>query len=166
MKGKIFLTIVFSLILLSLLQASVKVREQARDADKILQAPSGATFFLELADTESAQTTGLGSRASMEEDEGMLFVFPELDTHRMWMKDMLFPLDIIWLSDASTTHSALGSRDETAGLVVVDMKEMVAPSTYPEVFSPQTKAKYVLEINGGVAKKTGITIGSVLMMVE
>ena len=62
---------------------------------------------------------------------------------------MRFSLDIIWL-------------DET--LKVVDVRENIAPETYPQAFHPKQPAYYVLEMNAGAAGKNGIGIGSVLTL--
>lgn len=51
----------------------------------------GATVYAELADTPEVQAKGLGGRESLPEDHGMLFT----DPHCFWMKDALFPIDLV-----------------------------------------------------------------------
>lgn len=75
----------------------------------------------------------------------MLFVFPKDDAYGFWMKDMLAPLDIIWLSDTGS---------------IVWIEEDVQPSSYPNVFYPNAPARYVLEMRAGQARARGWTIGS------
>ena len=58
-----------------------------------------ATFQVEIANTTSTRTTGLSSRPSLEEGKGMLFEFPFASKQGFWMKDMKFPLDIVWIRD-------------------------------------------------------------------
>jgi uncharacterized membrane protein (UPF0127 family) len=81
---------------------------------------------------------GLSNIKNIKEKEGMLFIFEENDYHGIWMKDMLFPIDIIWLNES---------------FVVVDFKKNVLPETFPEIFKPKSKAKYVLELNAGSIEK-------------
>jgi uncharacterized membrane protein (UPF0127 family) len=102
-----------------------------------------ASFFIETVEEESQRIKGLSGRESMEESKGMLFKFEQEEYWSIWMKEMLFPLDIIWLDQ---------------NLVVVDLKENVSPETYPSSFSPQKPAKYVLEINAGLCEKYQIKI--------
>ena len=53
---------------------------------------------LETAVSTEAVTQGLSGRTKIPAD-GMLFIFPEADLRYFWMKDMNFPLDMIWLRD-------------------------------------------------------------------
>ena len=133
-----------------------------------------------LATTKEERILGLGGRESIYDNEGMLFVFETSDYHGIWMSGMRFPIDIVWLSPAQTDADCtpvvepqeLGSLQGTARnyaeenkcLIVVDIKENVAPETYPTVFSPMKAASYVLEMKGGAAARNDITIGSVLTL--
>ena len=60
------------------------------------------------------------------------------------MKDMKFRLDIIWIG-----------RD----LKVVYIKNNAKPESYPEIFTPNIFAKYVIELNAGTAQNQKIKIG-------
>jgi uncharacterized protein len=102
-----------------------------------------ASFFIETVEEEGQRIKGLSGKESMKENRGMLFKFEQEEYWSIWMKDMLFSLDIIWLDQ---------------NLVVVDLKENVSPETYPSSFSPQKPAKYVLEINAGLCEKYQIKI--------
>ena len=55
-------------------------------------------IYLDLAATNEEKRRGLSGRNGLEENEGMLFVFEEPGFYSFWMKDMLFPIDIIWIS--------------------------------------------------------------------
>ena len=54
---------------------------------------------VEIANTKTKREKGLGGRSSLNEGEGMLFLFPKKDQYTFWMKDMQFPIDIIWIAD-------------------------------------------------------------------
>lgn len=104
-----------------------------------------------LADTPKAQIKGLGGRSSILPNEVMLFTFPSSGYHGIWMKDMEFPIDILWIDK--------GHR-------VVDMKEEVQPLTFPEIFTPNSSAMYVLEAESGFAKKNDVKIGDIVNFSE
>jgi hypothetical protein len=97
-----------------------------------------------VADSDQERITGLSGYEPLKNGEGMLFVFDYPGLQSIWMKDMKFSLDIIWVDSDKT---------------VVDMRTNVSPDTYPEVFTPRAPAFYVLEIPAGSASSLGIKIG-------
>ena len=100
-----------------------------------------------IADTEQEREQGLSGMVSLGENYGMLFVFDQLGYYKFWMKDMLFPIDIIYLDNT---------------MRIVDIFHRVQPNTYPEIIISHTPAQYVLELNAGEAVNKGFTVGSVL----
>ncbi|MCH8987641.1 MAG: DUF192 domain-containing protein [Chloroflexi bacterium] len=105
---------------------------------------------VELAESPEERIKGLSGRASLDAGTGMLFVFEKAERLRFWMREMEFPLDIVWIS---------------AGCRVVDVSENV-PVPEPGTtlndlprYSPDAPAKYVLEINGGEAAALGLAVG-------
>src|SRR4030067_404571 len=54
-------------------------------------------FSVELALTPEQQARGLMNRTHMDQDGGMLFVFPQGGIYPFWMKDTLIPLDMVWM---------------------------------------------------------------------
>lgn len=153
----VLLLVVFSLLEAEMWQNWVVTPRVA----PILRTENGEILSLILADTERDRIRGLGRKAFIREDEGMLFIFPASDFHGIWMKEMRFPLDIIWLEKRIVANTRKRTDTDTE-LVVVDMKEGATSETYPLVFYPRQPAGYVLEVNEGSAKKAGISIGSVL----
>ncbi len=105
------------------------------------------TFDIET--TLADQEKGLGGRTNLSEDYGMLFVFDHKGNYGFWMKDMLVPIDIIWLSDNGTIEKIDAS---------------VATSTYPEAFYPPSPIKYVLETAAGEASRRGWNIGTIVAL--
>jgi uncharacterized protein len=59
----------------------------------------GTTITAELATTPEAQQTGLSGRADLPEGSGMLFELPSPQSTAVWMQDMRFPIDVVWISD-------------------------------------------------------------------
>ncbi len=101
----------------------------------------------EIATTTVAQKRGLSGRLVIPNNYAMLFVFPNPGVYGFWMKDMLVPIDIIWLSDNGT---------------IISIEKSVQPNTYPHVFYPQTPARYVLEAHAGFSLERGWHVGSVV----
>ncbi|MGE5541181.1 MAG: DUF192 domain-containing protein [Bacillota bacterium] len=99
----------------------------------------------EIADTHDKQELGLGNRASIPDNYGMLFVFQKPDRYGFWMKDMLVPIDITWL-------------DTDGSIILID--HSVDPSTYPHAFYPPVPVKYVLETRAGYAKDHNWDVGT------
>lgn len=145
---KIFLGV--SLVLISL--AAILYSRQSEPSSVIslesestinIQTPKGSIKAI-IADTEVARQHGLSDRIDLPLDHGMLFVFPNLSKQGFWMKDMHFPLDIVWI-------------DEQKEIIGIDRD--ISPETFPNVFFPSKQIKYVLELNAGQAKAFGLEIG-------
>ncbi len=116
------------------------------DPKSNLVAPRGR-ISVEVVDNDTTRTMGLSGREDLGRNDGMLFKFDDSSANRcFWMKDMNFPLDIIWLD-----------QDKK----VVHIENNVAPETYPQSYCPDEPAKYVLEVNAGRATELGITDNSV-----
>jgi len=60
---------------------------------------AGQNIKVDLALTPETQEKGLSGRSGLKDDEGMLFVFEKPDKYSFWMKDMNFPIDIIWMGE-------------------------------------------------------------------
>lgn len=72
----------------------------AKDGDRyILNIGPTATFQVETVVSPQALQKGLSGRASLTSGTGMLFIFQSLSKQSMWMPDMHFPLDVVWLDE-------------------------------------------------------------------
>lgn len=163
MRTKILLAGLLLFVVVALL--AVYGSLSSRSTAPTLRIPNGAKISLIIADTAFERERGLGGRRALGEREGMLFMFPEAALHGFWMKGMEFPLDIVWLIPLNPP-SKEGGREKVSVLRVVDVKENVATSTYPELFSPREEARYVLEVNTGVVARTGMRIGEILVLYQ
>ncbi len=105
-------------------------------------------FNIEVASTKEERIQGLKNREKISENQGLLFILPEERESSFWMKNVAIPLDIIWVN-----------KDKE----VVFVKENAQPcqEDCPKI-SPGKRAKYVLEVKGGMCQKKGIEIGSKL----
>jgi len=111
-----------------------------------LKAPRGI-INAEVASTSLEQAKGLGDRKLLAAGRGMLFPFTYPGDYGFWMKDMHFPIDMVWIS----------SDKKVAGVTL-----RVFPETYPTVFYPPAAISYVLELNAGEADAFGIATGTQL----
>ena len=112
----------------------------------IVTTSTGEKIPVEVADTLKKRSLGLGNRPYLKKGWGMLFVFEERKPHRFWMKDMQFPLDIIWLDNHRIVH--------------INYNAM--PASYedePEVMTSPVPVNFVLEIAGGRAAKLRLKKG-------
>jgi hypothetical protein len=131
---------------------SVVVDRFVRDDITILM-PKGA-LTAELANTHASRELGLSGRHIMKDTDGMLFAFDVPGQYGFWMKDMEFPLDIIWINENG---------------VVVSIERGLTPESYTnnkQVFMNQAEASYVLELNAGQAEKFGLYLGSKVRMTD
>ena len=109
--------------------------------------PSGAVLALEVAITDEARTQGLMYRASLPRNAGMVFLFDRVDVYPFWMKNCHFPLDIVYTL-----------RDGT----VTALLENVPPCDHDPCpnYPPAAAADTVLEVNAGVARASGVSVGA------
>lgn len=108
------------------------------------------TIRAELALTPEQRTQGLSGRESLPRDAGMLFVHPTEEVPSIVMREMRFPLDLIWIS---------------ADHRVIDVTENVPapePGEALRIYEPQAPVLYVLEVNAGVAQEAGTSIGDTI----
>jgi uncharacterized membrane protein (UPF0127 family) len=62
-------------------------------------------FNIEIAETYDQQSLGLGGRDELKPNTGMFFVFPSPSVQSFWMKDMKFPIDIVWIDQTVSCTS-------------------------------------------------------------
>jgi len=104
---------------------------------------NGTSLFLEKAITSDEQAKGLSGRTSLPPDGGMFFPFDPPKRAGFWMKDMVIPLDFIYVYKGD----------------VVEVKEDVQPALVPLPFFPETNVDAVIEVNAGWVKTHNIKVG-------
>ena len=114
-----------------------------------------ATWPVELAITPEDRNQGLSGREVLPEGTGMLFVF-ESDQHlTFWMPDMNFPLDMVWID--SSCHVVDVTLDAPVPLPGQSRADLPR-------FSPQSPARFALEINAGEFEAAGIQVGAMAVL--
>lgn len=101
-------------------------------------------FTVELAITPRQREQGLMHRREMAADRGMLFAFGETRQVFMWMKNTFLPLDMLFIAKDGKVRA---------------IKENAEPHS-ETIIDSQGPIDYVLELNGGTAKRLGIRAGS------
>lgn len=103
-------------------------------------------FRAEAAVTPEQRGRGLMSRTGLQEREAMIFFFEDEKPYPIWMKNMLFPIDILWLD----------SRQR-----IVEMRLEVPPCRADPcpVYAPSADSRYVLELKSGIVSKMGLETG-------
>ena len=104
-------------------------------------ALGGRTFDLELAITPAEQRLGLSGRASLPATQGMLFIYKDAGFHRIWMRDMNFSIDVLWINSKG---------------VIEHIERSLSPETYPKSFTSANPSHYVLEVNAGAASEVEV----------
>lgn len=103
---------------------------------------------LEYALSTAEQLRGLSGRADLATDKAMLFVYDKPGERCMWMREMNFSIDIVWLN---------------VDKQVIKIAEDVSPDTFPESFCANN-SQYVLELKSGGAAKYGYKVGDYLKL--
>ena len=106
---------------------------------------------VEIADTNEKRMQGLSNKTNLANKEGMLFIFEDKDISPFfWMKEMNFPIDIIWINDTK--------------IVQVDKNIPAPEARTPEselpLYKPAQPIDYVLEVNAGFSDQHDINVGT------
>ncbi len=110
----------------------------------------GIRYNALVADTAIKRMIGLMFRERLAKNQCMLFVFPYEDAHSIWMYNMLFSIDAVWLNEE---FRIIGIVENAR-----PCKSMFSCKTY----APLEKSKYILEFTSGTVKSTRLTRNSIL----
>ncbi|NCN58837.1 hypothetical protein COW99_03555 [Candidatus Roizmanbacteria bacterium CG22_combo_CG10-13_8_21_14_all_38_20] len=104
---------------------------------------------VEIMQTLEDQKQGLSGRSTLPQNHGMLFVYSNPAIYKFWMKDMLFPIDIIWISNGKVIETIANIPPPEQN---VDINQL-------PIYSPTKPVTGVLEVNAGYVKKHNIITG-------
>ncbi|MEZ3116409.1 DUF192 domain-containing protein [Halobaculum sp. MBLA0147] len=109
-----------------------------------------ATVDVRIADTSRKRYVGLSATDSLDDDEGMLFVHDAPGQYAYVMRDMAFPLDILFVAPNGTVTR-------------VHHAELPPPNTPESALERyRGRGQYVLEVPYGYTNRTGVTVGDTL----
>lgn len=104
-------------------------------------------FSLLIAKTDKEKEIGLSSKNDLPSNTGMIFLFDTPGMYAFWMKDMKFPLDIIYIK---------GDKIVT---IINNLQNPTPNNDTWQIVKPIEASNLVLEINAGLAKKYNFQIG-------
>ncbi len=97
-----------------------------------------------VADSLPERIKGLSDTPFLPDDVIKFFDFEINGNHSIWMKDMNYALDVLWLTEDGE---------------IVHIKEDISPDTYPKSFSSPVESWYLIEANSGFVAEKGISLG-------
>jgi uncharacterized membrane protein (UPF0127 family) len=122
-----------------------------KNGELVISSDSGhVKIDIQIANTEFDRQLGLMFRKNMEENQGMLFIFPDVKTRSFWMRNTEIPLDIIFIDPSKT---------------ILNIARNTTP--YSDIsYTSVAPAKYVLEVKGGFADRHNISSGDKVTWTE
>jgi uncharacterized membrane protein (UPF0127 family) len=118
----------------------------------------GVVLEVQIADTDPRRARGLMFQEQLPLDEGMLLVFDDANKRSIWMLNMQFPLDVIWIDD--------NSRVVFIEKNIPPCKTALETVTCPSYKGGSKDAKYVLEVTAGFVDAFKITTESTLEIIS
>jgi len=110
-------------------------------------------FDIAIADDDKERARGLMYYENLKSSEGMLFIFDEEGEHAIWMKNMLMPLDMIWINEIGEIVFMYQNAQPCPADAGVE-------SYCPSIINNNNKpAKYVLEVNAGAIQSIELREG-------
>ncbi len=118
----------------------------SRSKNKNIVEINGKEIKVEVANTPELRYNGLSNRESLRADYGMLFIFGDKRERTFVMRNMNFPLDIIWIN----------------GNEVIGISKNLPPegARYKNFYKSPAPVDYVLEVNAGFTGRNNIQIGN------
>lgn len=117
----------------------------------IIYTGAGKTRIrVEYAATAEKQKQGLVGRASLPKNSGMIFIFPDEKIREFWMKDVLIPLDIIFIN----TNGRINE--------IVTIKPCIEDVETCPIYTSKEPARFAIEVNVGFTAKNRIIEGDIL----
>lgn len=116
--------------------------------DVSIKGNPDAKFNVELATSPQERSKGLMHRNNIEENSGMLFIFPKSKPLNFWMRNTPSSLDIIFINEDKTINS---------------IHKSTIPFQESPTYNSDGNSLYVLEINSGVSDKLKLQIGDILV---
>jgi len=149
-KGKIKIVlkkfrIMRKIFLILFLMILVGCSNQISESFVVVDNGEKIEIIVEVADTLEKRQKGLMNRKFLKDNEGMLFIFENNGYYGFWMKNMLIPLDIMFISE---------------NLEIKEIKHAEPCFNEPcKMYKPSEAIKYVLEVNRGFTVRNNVDIG-------
>jgi hypothetical protein len=160
---QVFLLIIGVVIFISAIGFLTQNSEKQPLADNISVGPvsekqrikiGNREIEVEIADTERERKKGLSGRTSLEEGQGMLFVFQQKERPAFWMKGMKFSIDIIWVENGKIVQIDKNILPPTPGI----------PDNQLKLYLPSQPIDHVLEVRAGFTEENNIKVGDTITL--
>jgi uncharacterized membrane protein (UPF0127 family) len=112
------------------------------------------TYHVIVVNTEATREQGLSGRKKLDPDQGMFFIFDKQAKYSFWMKDMNFPIDIIFINDHKIVTIFNSVPAPTSGTKLSQLP----------LYTATAPANYVLEVNAGEAAKHHFKLSDKVVM--
>ena len=113
----------------------------------MVELPNGTNVLTEVADSPEKQVIGLFFAKELPPNRAMLFLYDDEDTHRLWTKNIHFPVDMIWM-------------DRDRSILHIQENAPPCPNDPCPVYGPtKPEAVYVLQAASGLARSQGLQPG-------
>ena len=134
------------LLLMTLSWAALAENQAPPTRHVIVFARQNLEIEVELATSQAQRETGLMHRTHLGETQGMLFVYPATEELRVWMKNTLLPLDVLFLDNDGR---------------IVALLENLQPCRQHScpIFTSKKPARYMLELNAGFIARQHLALG-------
>ena len=135
--------VIIGMLVLIGLYAWFLLRGGGEPSHYLLTFPDGTKVVAEIARSDAERLLGMIFKEKLPEDMGMLFIFDEPDRHRLWTKNVRFPIDLIWLNSERR---------------VIGWEEKLMPCSQDPcpTYGPPQPALYALEIPTGFIARHGL----------
>ena len=144
MRALIILFVIFYIPLSHLKANNIQFE---KDVITIKNETNQYTFYVEIATSAQQRSIGLMHRTGIKQNEGMLFIYPKNQVIKMWMKNTLIPLDMLFIKDNGEIEKIF---------------RMTTPKDLTPL-GPDVKLKAVLEIQGGLTTYLKIKKGDYII---
>ena len=161
LKSPAVITIFFTIVGSSLLFGNTALSSGAQRSGNFLSdlkaigTVNGFKLTADLAITDEQKAEGLAVKDSLKENEGMLFVYEQPSDQSFWMKDMKFPIDIIWLDSNGTVVHIEQNLQPCVSVSNLGVSVLNCP-----IYTPDLEAMYVLETVSGFSQRHNIVNGT------
>lgn len=141
-----------SFVLLIFLSIFSEKNQIASYEDTIKLRIGDTQIIAEIADSDEEIAGGLSGRSSLSSSSGMYFILGERRVAKFWMRNMNFPLDIIWI------------RNEK--IVGIDKNAKVPTESGVPTYTSPGPITHVIEVNAGFSNKHKIQVGDSVVVVN
>ncbi len=114
---------------------------------------AGEVLTVMVADTPALRFKGLSGTNLTDKKQGMLFVFATPDYYTFVMRDMDYPIDIIWVKNGEIVEIAPNLAPEKG-----------VPEAELTRYRPRMSATHVIELPAGFVEKHNVKIGDTVKL--